>query len=202
MYSAFSSTSNGCDSCSSLDEAYGPSMGAMTSTSNINQMLQQATQNGVMNQHANTVGMMGQPAQQQAPQVVYVQQHAPQVAANNRPAVPNVATVGGNNAQLAANNVKQAMSNMVAKAVGGQVIPVSTEGFQGQQLELGIPGSMMFMNLGFVVLAALASNEAFKYYINKAIQSAEGPTHYYLFYAVVALLLVIGAHFYTKRQLA
>lgn len=198
MYSAFSSTSNGCDSCSSLDEAYGPSMGAMTSTSNINQMLQQATQNGVMNQHANTVGMMGQPAQQ-APQVVYVQQATPQAASNNRPAVPNVATVGGNNAQPVA--VKQAMSNMVAKAVGGQVVPM-VEGFQGQQLELGIPGSMMFMNLGFVVLAALAANEAFKYYINKAIQSAEGPTHYYLFYAVVALLLVIGAHFYTKRQLA
>lgn len=200
MYSPFSSTSNGCDSCSSLDDAFGPSMGAMTSTSNINQMLQQATQNGVMNQHANTVGMMGQPAQQ-APQVVYVQPAAPQVAANNRPAVPNVATVGGNNAQPVA--AKQAMSNMVAKAVGGQVVPASNmEGFQGQQLELGIPGSMMFMNLGFVVLAALASNEAFKYYINKAIQSAEGPTHYYLFYAVVALLLVIGAHFYTKRQLA
>lgn len=199
MYSSFSSTSNGCDSCSSLDEAYGPSMGAMSSTSNINQMLQQATQNGVMNQHANTVGMMGQPAQQ--PQVVYVQQPAPQVAANNRPAVPNVATVGGNNAQPVA--AKQAMSNMVAKAVGGQVVPASaTEGFQGQQLELGIPGSMMFMNLGFVVLAALAFNEAFKYYINKAIQSAEGPTHYYLMYAVVAVLLVIGAHFYTKRQLA
>ena len=199
MYSPFSSTSNGCDSCSSLDDAFGPSTG-MTSTSNINQMLQQATQNGVMNQHANTVGMMGQPAQQ-APQVVYVQPAAPQVAANNRPAVPNVATVGGNNAQPVA--VKQAMSNMVAKAVGGQVVPASNmEGFQGQQLELGIPGSMMFMNLGFVVLAALASNEAFKYYINKAIQSAEGPTHYYLFYAVVALLLVIGAHFYTKRQLA
>jgi len=199
MYSSFSSTSNGCDSCSSLDEAYGPSMGAMSSTSNINQMLQQATQNGVMNQHANTVGMMGQPAQQ--PQVVYVQQPAAQVAANNRPAVPNVATVGGNNAQPVA--AKQAMSNMVAKAVGGQVVPASnTEGFQGQQLELGIPGSMMFMNLGFVVLAALAFNEAFKYYINKAIQSAEGPTHYYLMYAVVAVLLVIGAHFYTKRQLA
>jgi hypothetical protein len=162
-------------------------------------MLQQATQNGVMNQHANTVGMMGQPAQQ--PQVVYVQQPAAQVAANNRPAVPNVATVGGNNAQPVA--AKQAMSNMVAKAVGGQVVPASnTEGFQGQQLELGIPGSMMFMNLGFVVLAALAFNEAFKYYINKAIQSAEGPTHYYLMYAVVAVLLVIGAHFYTKRQLA
>lgn len=198
MYSAFSSTSNGCDSCSSLDEAYGPSMGAMASTSNINQMLQQATQNGVMNHHANTVGMMGQPAQQ-APQVVYVQQPVAQVASNNRPAVPNVATVGGNNAQPVA--AKQAMSNMVAKAVGGQVVTVA-EGFQGQQLELGIPGSMMFMNLGFVVLAALASNEAFKYYINKAIQSAEGPTHYYLFYAVVALLLVIGAHFYTKRQMA
>jgi hypothetical protein len=201
MYSSFSSTSNGCDSCSSLDEAFGPSngMGAMSSTSNINQMLQQATQNGVMNQHANTVGMMGQPAQQ--PQVVYVQQPAPQVASNNRPAVPNVATVGGNNAQPMA--AKQAMSNMVAKAVGGQVVPASnTEGFQGQQLELGIPGSMMFMNLGFVVLAALAFNEAFKYYINKAIQSAEGPTHYYLMYAVVAVLLVIGAHFYTKRQLA
>ena len=201
MYSSFSSTSNGCDSCSSLDEAFGPSngMGAMSSTSNINQMLQQATQNGVMNQHANTVGMMGQ--QQQQPQVVYVQQPAQQVASNNRPAVPNVATVGGNNAQPMA--AKQAMSNMVAKAVGGQVVPASnTEGFQGQQLELGIPGSMMFMNLGFVVLAALAFNEAFKYYINKAIQSAEGPTHYYLMYAVVAVLLVIGAHFYTKRQLA
>lgn len=198
MYSPFSSTSNGCDSCSSLDDAFGPSTG-MTNTSNINQMLQQATQNAVMNQHANNV-MVGSavgmaPQQQQPTQVVYVQPTQPaQVAQANRPAIPNVATQ---------TNTKQAMSNMVAKAVGGQVI--ATEGFQntsGAQLELGIPGSMLFMNLGFVVLAALASNEAFKYYINKAIQSAEGPTHYYLFYAVVALLLVVGAHFYTKRQLA
>lgn len=210
MYSPFSSTSNGCDSCSSLDDAFGPSMGAMSNTANINQMLQQATQNSVMNQHANTVGMMGQPTQhqqQQAPQVVYVQptQQAPQVATNNRPVVPNVATVGGNNAQPVV-DLKHAMSNMVAKAVGNQVVSNTmpmTEGFQnGTQLELGIPGSMLFTNLGFVILAALASNEAFKYYINKAIQGAEGPTHYYLFYAVVALLLVIGAHFYTKRQLS
>ena len=60
---------------------------------------------------------------------------------------------------------------------------------------------MMFMNLGFVILAALACNEAFKYYLNKAIQSAEGQTHYYIAYAVLALLLVVGAHYYTKRNM-
>jgi hypothetical protein len=197
MYSPFSSTSNGCDSCSTLDDAFGPSM-ASNNTAQVNQLLTQMTQNGVMNQHANTV-MMSSATQ---PQVVMQQQ--PQVVMQPV-AVPNVATVAANNAQAA--QAKQAMNNMVAKAVGqvaNNVAAVAVaEGFQANtpQLELGIPGSMMFMNLGFVILAALACNEAFKYYLNKAIQSAEGQTHYYLAYAVMALLLVVGAHYYTKRNM-
>ena len=199
MYSSFSSTSNGCDSCSTLDDAFGPSMGS--NTANINQLLQQASQNAVMKQHANNV-MPGSAAGMaaQTGQVLYVQQ--PQPAVNNvRPAVPNVATTAA--ANNIAVNAKQAMNNMVVKAVATttsqpvvvQQQPLVEEGF----LDMGVPYSILFMNLGFVLLAAMACNEAFKYYINKAIQTAEGQTHYYLGYAVVAILLVVGAHYYSKR---
>lgn len=201
MYSPFSSTSNGCDSCSTLDDAFGPSMGS--NTANINQLLQQASQNAVMNQHANNV-MPGSAAgmASQTGQVLYVQQ--PAVVNNGRPAVPNVATAAANNTAV---NAKQAMNNMVVKAVTTtatqpvvvqaqpQQQPLVEEGF----VDMGVPYSILFMNLGFVVLAAMACNEAFKYYINKAIQTAEGQTHYYLGYAVVAILLVVGAHYYSKR---
>lgn len=198
MYSSFSSTSNGCDSCSTLDDAFGPSMGS--NTSNINQLLQQASQNAIMNQHANTVMPGSVPNMSaQTGQVLYVQQ--PQPAVNNgRPAVPNVATAAANNSSV---NAKQAMNNMVVKAVATTAQPVVVQ--QQQPLveegfvDMGVPYSILFMNLGFVLLAAMACNEAFKYYINKAIQTAEGQTHYYLGYAVVAILLVVGAHYYSKR---
>jgi hypothetical protein len=206
MYSPFSSTSNGCDSCSTLEDAFGPSMGSSGSTANINQLLQQASQNAVMNQHANNV-MPGSAVGQQTP-VVYVQQQ-PATQGMNRPAVNNVATMAMNNA-----NAKQAMNNMVAKAVNPAANTVAVpavvaaapqqivmdEGFA--DMSSGVPYSILFMNLGFVVLAALACNEAFKYYINKAIQTAEGQTHYYLGYAIIALLLVVGAHYYSKRATA
>lgn len=203
MYSPFSSTSNGCDSCSTLDDAFGPSMGS--NTSNINQLLQQASQNAVMNQHANNIVPGSAPNMSaQTGQVLYVQQQPA-----SRPAVPNVATMASaNNA-----NAKQAMNNMVAKAVAGpQPVAVMTtsqpvsqqviveEGFA--DMTTGVPYSILFMNLGFVVLACLACNEAFKYYINKAIQSAEGQTYYYLGYAGIALILVVGAHYYSKRVTA
>ncbi len=203
MYSAFSSTSNGCDPCSTLEDAFGPSMGS--STANVNQLLQQASQNAVMNQHANNI-MPGSAVGQSS--VVYVQQQ-PSVQSVNRPAVPNVATMAVNNTA----NAKQAMNNMVAKAVNpgtatGTVAAPATavqqivmdEGFA--DMSSVVPYSILFMNMGFVVLAALACNEAFKYYINKAIQSAEGQTHYYLAYAIIALVLVVGAHFYSKRATA
>ena len=203
MYSPFSSTSNGCDSCSTLDDAFGPSMGS--NTSNINQLLQQASQNAVMNQHANTV-MPGSAAGMaaQTGQVLYVQQPA---VNNGRPAVPNVATAAANNSSV---NAKQAMNNMVVKAVTPNAVNTATQPVVVQQqqqqplveegfVDMGVPYSILFMNLGFVVLAAMACNEAFKYYINKAIQTAEGQTHYYLGYAVVAILLVVGAHYYSKR---
>lgn len=204
MYSPFSSTSNGCDSCSTLDDAFGPSMGS--NTANINQLLQQASQNAVMNQHANTVMPGSAPNMSaQTGQVLYVQQ--PATVNNGRPAVPNVATAAANNTSV---NAKQAMNNMVVKAVtpgsvNNTAQPVVVQTQQQQPLieegfvDMGVPYSILFMNLGFVVLAAMACNEAFKYYINKAIQTAEGQTHYYLGYAVVAILLVVGAHYYSKR---
>jgi hypothetical protein len=176
-----------------------------SNTANINQLLQQVSQNAVMNQHANNV-MPGSAAGMaaQTGQVLYVQQPAP--VNNGRPSVPNVATMASNNAA----NAKQAMNNMVVKAVTGTAQPatVTIQPVSGQQntieegfedMGTGVPYSILFMNLGFVVLAAMACNEAFKYYINKAIQTAEGQTHYYLGYAVVALLLVVGAHYYSKR---
>ncbi len=205
MYAEYNSsgTANGCDSCASLDDAYGSSMNGGMAGTDINRMIQQATQNNVMNQHANNV-LASAAASAAQPQVVVIQPNA--VAAttggNNRPAIPNVATAANNNSAKAA-NAKAAMNNMVKKALNNQSINV--EGFKaGDPSNLmtsaitQIPGSCLFLNIGLVALAALALNETFKYYINKAIQSAEGQTYYYLMYAVLGLLMVVGGHYYTK----
>jgi hypothetical protein len=57
----------------------------------------------------------------------------------------------------------------------------------------------VLLNIGFVILAALAVNEAAKYYINKSLQTAESSLPYYLVYAVIAVLVLIGAIFLTKQ---
>ena len=58
---------------------------------------------------------------------------------------------------------------------------------------------VFMFNLGFLILAALAVNEAAKYYINKSLQTAESSMPYYLVYAILAVIVLAGFNFLTKH---
>lgn len=60
---------------------------------------------------------------------------------------------------------------------------------------------IIMYNLGFLILAALAVNESAKYYINKSLQTSESNIPYYLVYAVLAVLVLVGVSFLTKHYL-
>ncbi len=57
----------------------------------------------------------------------------------------------------------------------------------------------VLLNIGLIILAALAVNEAAKYYINKSLQTAETSMPYYMIYAVLAILVLVGGIFITKQ---
>lgn len=57
----------------------------------------------------------------------------------------------------------------------------------------------VLLNMGLIILAALAVNEATKYYINKSLQTAETSMPYYMIYAVLAVLILVGGIFLTKQ---
>jgi cobalamin biosynthesis Mg chelatase CobN len=57
----------------------------------------------------------------------------------------------------------------------------------------------VLLNIGLIILAALAVNEAAKYYINKSLQTAESNIPYYMIYAVLAVLILVGGIFITKQ---
>ncbi len=132
------------------------------------------------------------------------------------------------NPQMVASAVQAPAVNGVAAAKkvetfvnqNGQVVTVSTTTpgagtpsantpagtVAGNKLTTGASGAVIakdmravLLNIGFVILAALAVNEAAKYYINKSLQTAESSMPYYLVYAVIAVLVLIGAIFLTKQ---
>jgi hypothetical protein len=194
MFSSFSSTSDGCDSCASLDQAYGGQI------QNVNPMVNHYAQPNVLQNHANNVSP-GSNVQYQNN--------------NSRPSVPNVATIqppqqsNNSQAQVAMNNMVQKVvapkNNVVNTVVSNnqpQVQANNTEGFtvaNSNQVQVNIPSRMILLNIGIVVLMALAINECSKYYINRAIQTSEGQPHYYLGYAVLVILLAIGVHYLSKH---
>ena len=96
MYSSLSSTDNGCNSCASLDDAYG------SPVQNVNTHTNQYAQPNVLQNHANNLspGSVAMPQQ------------------NNVVAVPNVATMVPPQ-QSNQSNAQVAMNNMVQKVVEG-----------------------------------------------------------------------------------
>mgnify|MGYP003682057113 CR=1 FL=1 len=204
MYSSFSSTDNGCNSCASLDDAYG------SQVQNVNTHTNQYAQPNVLQNHANNVspGSVAMPQQ------------------NNAVALPNIATMVPPQ-QSNHSNAQVAMNNMVQKVVAPQnnahvvvakpvvvaspqnnkpvvVNNVTKEGFvaaSNNQVQVNIPGRMVLMNIGAVVLLALAVNECSKYYINRAIQTSEGQPHYYLGYAVVMICVAVAVQYLSKKMI-
>lgn len=203
MYSSlgFGSTDSGCNSCATLDDAYG------TPVQNVNTHNNQYAQPNVLQNHANNVS----PGSVAAPQQ------------NNSVAVPNVATMVYPQ-QSQQSNAQVAMNNMVQKAVAPQnntpvvkptvVVPpqnnklvatnnVSKEGFvaaSSNQVQVNIPSRMILINIGAIVLLALSVNECSKYYINRAIQTSEGQPHYYLGYSALMICVVVLVHYLTKKM--
>ena len=213
MFSNLSNTSDGCDTCATLDQAFGGS--GVSDFSN----------NNVVNQHANTVspGSVGlasnvqsqnQMANQQAVQtavnnIAVVAQQAQQQLNSQVKQAQRVNNADASNAQVAMNNmVKKAISPKVVNANGNNnnnkrvnsVKHLNTVA-SSNQVQVNIPGKIILLNLGVVVLAALSLNECFKYYINRGIQRAEGQPHYYAGYAVACLVLVFVTHVVSKRNI-
>lgn len=209
MFSNFSNTSDGCDTCATLDQAFGSTVSGYGN-------------NNVVNQHANSVapGSVGQnqgPAQNAARpalnnNVAVVAQQAQQQLQNQ------VQQQNAQQAQQDASNAQVAMNNMVKKAMSPKVVKNNgnnnsnnnkkKESFKNlntvasnSQVQVNIPGKMILLNLGVVFLAALSLNECFKYYINRGIQRAEGQPHYYAGYAVACLVLVFVTHVVSKRNI-
>ena len=213
MFSNLSNTSDGCDTCATLDQAFGGS--GVSDFSN----------NNVVNQHANTVspGSVGLASNIQS-QNQMANQQAVQTAVNNIAVVAQQAQQQLNSqvkqAQHSTNadasNAQVAMNNMVKKAISPKVVNASGNNNNNKrvnslkhlntvassnQVQVNIPGKMVLLNLGVVFLAALSLNECFKYYINRGIQRAEGQPHYYAGYAVLCVLLVFVVHVVSKRNI-
>jgi hypothetical protein len=202
--SGFSSTDSGCGSCSTIDDAFNVTTPMSTSPLNNPHAVQQQASlayqaSSVMANHANSVmpgsapmHQVARPAMQNVATMVPTQQVV-QVA-NNTGMVPQ-------QQQATTTTGQAAMNKMVATAVGAKP---TVEGFQaGGQVQVNIPGRLIIINIGFIILAALATNEAVKYYLNKALQAADcSLQHYYLIYSVIAIIVVVGVHWYTKTYMA
>lgn len=206
--SGFSSTDSGCMSCASVD-SIGMDMPMSTSPLNNPHAVQQQASlayqaSSVMANHANSVMPGSAPMQQAArPAMQNVATMVPtqQVVqvANNTGMIPQMQQQPQQQAPTTTGQA--AMNKMVATAVGAKP---TVEGFQaGGQVQVNIPGRLIIINVGFIILAALATNEAVKYYLNKALQAADcSLQHYYLIYSVIAIIVVIGVHWYTKTYMA
>jgi len=103
--------------------------------------------------------------------------------ANNRVAIPNVATVnnGANNKQVAV---------PVANTVPAPLKKTKS-------IEYGVN---YFLMVGLAVAAALAFNETAKYHINQAIKFNEGSPMYYVAYAGVMVVLAGVVHNYLSKN--
>ena len=203
MLASFSSTDSGCDQCADLSTAFNSPVqnvnNAVSQYAAGAQMMnnqQQQYHNSVMN--SNSVGLNQNTVQLNN-------------ALNN---LQPPATTMMNNRQQS--NGQAAMQQMVQKAVAKpnvntgrvptapqkQIKEVVVEPFEEdatQPVQVNIPSRLILTNLAAVVLLALAVNEAFKYYINRGLQMADGSPHYYAFYAVGALVVAGLVHYGSTR---
>jgi len=139
----------------------------------------------VQNYNGNTNGLMSSvpvsgavnvPMAQQQPQLQQVVQQSTTVQPEIKQVVP------------APQQVVQAINR---RGGNGVVAP---------QLNVNLPSSMFYLNLGLVVLTALSANECFKYFINKAIQVNDGNPLYFVGYAVLTALLTFAIHSYAAKR--
>lgn len=207
-----STTDSGCDQCAELDYAFSSPVqnvnNAVSQYAQGAQMMnnqQQQYHNNVMN--SNSVGLNQnnsmninsalnnlQPPVNTTPQNSMMnnrQQSNGQVAmqqmVSKAVAKPNVNNVRGPSAGQ--NNQQQQAQEVVVEA------------FEQTPVQVNIPSRLILANITTVILVALALNEAFKYYINRGLQMADGSPHYYAFYALGSLVLASVMYYVSTRLL-
>ncbi len=216
---AMSGMGAGCGSCATLDDAFGGGMsnvwGSNQSASLANSVMPGSVamtpqQTDFLSPPAinnNPAVMSGayqagaaQAAMQQMvrsvnPQMVASAVQAP--AVNQMAAAKKVETFVNQNGQtVTVSTTTQGAATPSANTPAGTVVG-ATKGINNNLVPKDL--RVFMFNLGFLVLAALAVNEAAKYYINKSLQTAETSVPYYMVYALLALLVLAGFSFLTKH---
>lgn len=207
----------GCGSCATLDDAFGGGMSNVWG-SNQSASLANSVVPGSVVMTPQQTDFLAPPAINNNPAVMSGAYQAGAAQAAMQQMVKSV------NPQMVATAVQAPTVNGAAAAKkvetfvnsNGQVVTVSTTTPGAQQPSANTPAGtasnntrstsgqgkdmrVILFNLGFLILAALAVNEAAKYYINKSLQTAESSIPYYLVYAIVALLVLGGFNFITKH---
>lgn len=208
----------GCGSCATLDDAFGGGMSNVWG-SNQSASLANSVMPGSVAMTPQQTDFLSPPAINNNPAVMSGAYQAGAAQAAMQQMVKSI------NPQMVPSAVQAPVVNGMAAAKkvetfvnqNGQTVTVSTT-TQGSVPSANTPAGtvagatkginnnlvpkdlrVFMFNLGFLVLAALAVNEAAKYYINKSLQTAETSMPYYLIYAILALLVFVGFGFLTKH---
>lgn len=205
MFSPMASFSSnaGCDGCASIDQAFGSQI------SNVNTAVNNFNQNPVLDNAASTFmsgpNSVGRPAPMLSNQpYVPSNQQAMQQMVNQAVASSQGAESASVPAYQQAQRppvADQIEADMMVNMPSGQTMESFTVA-EGPGVQVNIPGRLVLFNLALVMLVALSANEASKYYINRALSSADGQPHYYLAYALGMLLLAAVGHWVSRKWLA
>jgi hypothetical protein len=210
----------GCGSCATLDDAFGGGMSNVWGSNQAASLANSVVPGSVVMTQQQT-DFLAPPAINNNPAVMSGAYQAGAAQAAMQQMVKSV------NPQMVATAVQAPAVNAMAAAKkvetfvnsNGQVVTVSTTtpgqaGAPSANTPAGTVGAagnnnsrggqvkdmrVILFNLGFLILAALAVNEAAKYYINKSLQTAETSVPYYLVYAILAVLVLGGFNFLTKH---
>lgn len=207
MFSPMASFSSnaGCDGCASIDQAFGSQI------SNVNTAVNDFNQNHVLDHAASTIYNGPNPVGRPAP-MLSSQPYVPTAQSSNQQAMQqmvNQAVASSQGAEAASPPAyQQAQRPRVADQIAADAIVNSSannmESFtvaEGAGVQVNIPGRLVLFNLAFMILVALSFNEASKYYINRALSSADGQPHYYLAYALATFVLAVLGHWASKKWL-
>lgn len=206
----------GCGSCATLDDAFGGGMSNVWG-SNQSASLANSVMPGSVPMTPQQTDFLAPPAINNNPAVMSGAYQAGAAQAAMQQMVRSV------NPQMVASAVQAPAVNAVAAAKkvetfvnqNGQVVTVSTTTQNPAQPVANTPAGtvgankstsgnvkdmrVIFFNFGLLILAALAINEAAKYYINKSLQTSEASIPYYMIYAILAVIVLVGFNFITKH---
>ena len=175
--------------------------------------------NGYGNQYVQTLQQAPQQVPQQASnqfvhqQANQVVQQANQAAANqnaaNTVAINNainnaIRTHNNNNGAVSNVSVNRQVNNVAANrgVANNNNVNNNSSDFLRNIASETYTSSIFYINMGFTFAAALAWNEAVKFFINQSIKFNSGTPTYYLVYATVLTILAAVVYSFSKRYLS